>query len=53
MTVQIFSWQNSQGVANRNLLNLRNLRLNLFRHLGLIQKPALESTNTMTAAARQ
>jgi len=27
MTVQIFSWQNFQGVVNRNLLNLRNLRL--------------------------
>jgi len=35
MTVQIFSWQNFQGVVNRNLLNLRNLRLNLFRLLGL------------------
>ena len=26
MTVQIFSWQNFQGFANRNLLNLRRVR---------------------------
>ena len=48
MTVQIFSWQNFQGVANGNLLNLRNLRLNLFRLLGLIRGLGFAAPSTET-----
>jgi hypothetical protein len=34
MTVRIFTWQNFQSIANRNLYNMRILWLDPLRYMG-------------------